>query len=307
MFMGVTAHQSVKRVASYADAQAVFEKFSKTPTGKQRKEQTNGFHLSMSSNHGVTWVRERADQAIAFQLYDTDVVAWYPDNSVVVCNYGSVTTSRFASRFLPGGIWLNHPTTRHGVEGGHRTISFRSEMVQSHWEHRTCCGSHVRFVHDTKADAWLPDETTLDEMHFPVLDQRAAREISREYSLRDFDMWLSMAPRHMQIEHDSWSLYDCATALKKRDFVLASMFLPLIEDTGAFGNTIRPLPIHVSRYRRYVTMGSLARLRTALYDDEGAYTTVTHKHLPHSQFDKLMTKVRELDRLGCGGSYGPQR
>ena len=307
MFTGVRSHQDAGRVDSYATAEAALERAMLTPTGRRRTEKEYGFHLGMSSNHGVTWVRKDDDGTINFRLYDTDVVIWYPDNSFVVDNFGTVTTSGFARTFLPGGISLAHPVTIRGNTGGHRGIYYGVDRGDSYWGTRMVCfGGLPRFRQH--GEDWLPDEDTLDTVKFPELDQRAARELSREYPFKDFEAWLSMAPLHMDLEHEGYDLDQCCEALKSRNFTNAAQSLPLITIPYGWGaaDRIKPLPIRCSR-EGVITMGSLKKLRLAIYADERAFSTVKLTTIRASEFDRRIARTRELVALDAyrAHEYGP--
>ena len=304
MYTGITAHHNAKRVASYADAVAAFEAASLTPTGKQRRVKPDGFPLGGHAK-SVTWVRQEESGAVVFMLYSTDVVVWSPDNSVEIDNYGTVTTSGFASRFLPSGIHLNYPVARRGSSGGHKTITYVSDRdgVRSY---NVCHGGLVRFVEH--ADVWLPDEDTLDTMKFPELDRARCRALALKYHLRDFEMWLSMAPMHLDIEHEGWDLGHVAMALKHRDFATAAAHLPLIKPGSGFGTAkrINPLPIRTRSWEQHVTMGSLSKLKLALWEDEEMLDDVKFKTMPQDEFNRAMRRVREMEALGLDvHNYGP--
>lgn len=315
MYTGVRSYHG-KGAHDYESARAVLEAASKTPTGRQRKEKTYGYHLGMGRNHGVTWVRECDEPgyegAIAFRLYDTDVVTWYPDNSVEIDNYGTVTTGSFASTFLPSGIGLRHVVHRsRGASGGDKGITYCVERKQGegYWygTWNICWGGLPRFrLH---GELWLPDEDTLDDVKFPeITDRKAQRAVSAKYHLRDFDNWLAMAPRHMRIEHDCWDLGDCADALLKRDFTLASMFLPLTHDSGAYGTELKVIPI-ITQDRQYVvTASAISKLKLALWDLEGLVETTSFKTLSMAEFERRMQRVKQMRALDLTtGDLGPPR
>lgn len=154
---------------------------------------------------------------------------------------------------------------------------------------------------------WLPDEDTLDEIKFPeILDRKAQRGVSAKYHLRDFDNWLSMAPRHMRIEHDCWDVHDCADALLKRDFTLASMFLPLTTESKSYGTELKIIPIITSFRDQHVTASCISKLKLALWDLEGLIETVSFKTIACDEFDRRMQRVKAMKRPDlCGYDLGP--
>lgn len=305
MFLGVKAHHDAKRVVNYAQARAALERAMLTPTGKRRAEKTWGYHLGANRNHGVSWVRlcdePGHEGAIAFRLYDTDVVTWYPDNSVVIENYGTVTTSGFAARFLPTTISLSHPTTRRGSEGGHKGIHYRKGHTRF-----LCSGYAVRFVQE--GEDWVPDESTCLDMRFPELSKSGTRAVAREHNLSDFETWLGCAPHLMDVVHEGWDLDECAEALRERDFARAAAHLPLVHLSASFGiaDRVKPIPIKVHRWDHVVSPASLRKLRVALWDEAGLMGTIVVKTIQQADFDKRMARVREMRALGLAAhDMGP--
>ena len=290
-FKGVSNHGL--RTRSYADALLALKAASLTPTGRQRQAKPDGFPLGGHSK-SVTWVRERSDGAIAFMLYSTDVVTWFPDNSVEINNWGSSTTSGFASRFLPDSIYLN-------VAGC--TIGYATKPDAYAWDGNICKGRHnvARFrEHD---GVFLPDEDTLEPMHFPELDLAAAREVTRSLPFKDFEMWLSMAPMHLELEHAGDDVEECLHALRERDFRTAATHLPLMSGKASYGRDPTPLKIRTPHWTEVVTLSSLTRLKLALWAQEGAFTTVTKRTLPRKEFDRRMRRVRDMEKADVRDAY----
>jgi hypothetical protein len=317
MYIGVRSYESAARCHDYESARRTLERTSVTPKRKlPRAEQQFGYHLGMGTNHGVTWVREMRDEgyegAIAFRLYDTDVVIWHPDNSVEIDNFGTVTTGGFARTFLPSGLDLCHPVERrNGPTGGHKGIRYCVEQWHNgrymQGTYNLCFGGLPRFRQH--GEHWLPDEDTLDEIEFPeIADRKAQRAVAQKYSLRDFDNWLAMAPLLMRIEHDEWDIHECADALLKRDFDRAAAFLPLTHDTGAYGTDLKIIPIVTSSREHHVTVSAIAKLKLALWDLEGLVETVSFKTISRAEFDRRMRRVKQMQALGlCGYDLGPPR
>jgi hypothetical protein len=285
----VQSHHLLPPVASYAAALAALETYEAT-----------------AKKHNVVTVYMRSiGEGVAFRLYQTDVVVWFPDDSFDVDNYGTLTTSGFARRFLPGGIALNYSTNR----GGHDTIIYRTLTDQGYWGgSRICIGSTVHF--EPQGDGtWRPDETTCRPMRFPALDRTATRAVAKLYNLRDFEAWLPMGVRHFEIEHAGWDLGHCALALKHRDFRTAAAHLPLIEVGKGFGLAAKvaacALPIETGSWQKHVTMGSLGKLRLALYEDAGLFGDVVLRTVSTDAYERYMTRARELVALGADDNWGP--
>lgn len=304
-FMGITAHQGAKRVINFETAQQALEAASKTPTGRNRAPKEYGFPLGGHSK-SVTWVREEGG-SIAFRLYETDVVTWHPDNSVDIENHGTVTTSGFASRFLPPTISLCYPSKN----GGHRGITYATENGNQRWYSRHVCWGYPVTFRQNEDDIWLPDLDTCDTVRFyGKVDARAARELYKGLNLRAFDNWLSMAPLHLQIEHDWFDLDECCEALRKRDFIRAAECLPLIEVPRGFGlaDRMKPLPIATTRWDEKITMASLQRLKLALWEDRNLLDIDEVQTLSVADFDRRMQRIRQMRTLDVPTyDMGPQR
>jgi hypothetical protein len=291
----VQSHHLLPPVSNYIGALAALEAYEAT-----------------AKRHNVVTVYARSfGEGIAFRLYQTDVVTWFPDDSFDVDNYGTQTTSGFARRFLPGGIALNYPVNRSrgGESGGNTAIVYRTLTDAGYWGGaRMCVGSTVHFLPQGDG-TWRPDEVTCNTMTFPVLDTAKTRAIAKLYHLRDFEAWLPMGTRHFDIEHAGYDLGHCAMALKHRDFRTAAAHLPLIEPGSGFGLAKRveavALPIETGNWQKHVTMGSVAKLRLALYEDADLFDTVSVKTVGADEFDRYMARVRELAALGIDNNWGP--
>lgn len=292
-YNGVSAHHNVPRVQSYDDAV---------------RAQRAGDLRSKVAN-----IWERMDGAIAFRLYETDVVAWYPDNTVEVDNYGTQTTSGFARRFLPDGIHLHHPSQRRGMEGGHKINSFRSHAVGEglSWEdaYHVCQGDLVVFAE--QGDLWVPKPETCNDITMPMgVDRKASREMAKVYHFAEFESWLTVAPITLgDVEHAEWDLDECLSALKRRDWRQAAMHLPLIKEPNGFGTAARmnPIPIATGIWQHHITMASVSKLKLAMWEDRGLLETETRKTWSRGEYDRRMARVREMDALGLDvRALGPE-
>jgi len=303
MFMGITAHHNAKRVFSYETARACLEKCSRTPTGKARKPGPDGsFPLGLTKRR-QTRVIPNSDGSIAFRLYDTDVVTWQEDGSVIVDNFGTVTTSGFASRFLPACFHLRYPVERRGGCGGGKGIIYQDAAG----ERRICfgrCGNMVTFRPD--GDGWQPDEDDCANIIFPVLDRAESRGLNQRLNLKEFELWLAVAPFHLELEHNRFDADRCAKALERKDYATAASYLPLVKDTNSWGgHNLKPLPISTGWNAGHVTMGSIGKLKLALWEEHAMLKDDIHTTVSCDEFDRGMARVRELEALGYSG-YGPR-
>lgn len=300
MFLGLNTQGSC---SDFAGAQRVLERMSRTDNGKARAPKEFGFPLG-GHNKSVTWVRELPDGEIAFRLYQTDVVVWSPDNTVYVENYGTSTTSKFAHRFLPERIHLHYPTERRGMSGGANTIGFRAGG-----EFHICQGEDVvQFYEDE--DGWRPERSMLNAIKLPTMAGAAkTRKLYADLNLRDFAIWLEVAPAHLQdVEHIEYDLERCINALADRDFRSAAEHLPLIKEPSGFGTAERMRPLGViTPYGFHVTMGSVAKLKLALQDWENLIGVEAREVWDRKAYDRGMSRVREMDALGLSVyGLGPQ-
>lgn len=306
MFLGVTSHHNTRRVTSYAEAQAVLEACKKTATGKRRTEKPEGFALGLKSR-GVTWVKGHSDGSIGFTLYATEVICWHPDNSVVVNNWGSVTTSGFASRFLPSGISLCCRRTN----GGSTAIQYRSELGANdryrygRWS--LCQGTLVRFVESPCGQLWLPDEETCDEIVYPRIDRSVSRDLGRKYSLPEFKTWLEVAPAHMAtIEHEGYDYDACVAALLRRDFTTASKHLSLMNASKCWrgSHSIASLNFRCAGHDNYVSLRSIERLRLAMLIEDYGVEAIRVKTPLLNDHERYMKLARQMKTIGHYNGYG---
>lgn len=85
-----------KCIRSYAEALAFYEK---------TKPLKDGIHRPLCSRraqHKVMYMR--SGKALAFRLYQTDLVVYHPDGRVEINFHNSVSSNRFVDHFLPSGL-----------------------------------------------------------------------------------------------------------------------------------------------------------------------------------------------------------
>lgn len=304
MFMGVNAYTDAPRVDCYDDADRAFRKYRDREAGKRRRRPLPAGEYPLGGHHkSVTWVRrDEATGAIAFRLYDTDVVTWHNDNSVEIENFGTATTTAFASRFTPRGIHLNRPVSIRGNDGGNRAICYHAPGGEGRLDRRMCRGDLVRFT--LEGDHQVPDEATLDTMRFVEVDRKAARAATADLPWKDFDNWLSMAPMHLNLEHNGFDLDDCVDALRRRDFRAAAVTLPAITIPNGWGaaDRVKPLAIRTA-HDEAITLGSIGKLKLAIWEDAGALDVIERTTVSCREYDRLMSRVRDLRRLGISGYW----
>lgn len=303
MFTGLNASTTHDRVRDYPTAVAAYEAAQRTPTGRQRQPDCDGTFPLSTNLRGPRRVSTSGD-AIAFRLYDTDVVTWHPDGSVEVENYGSVTTGQFANTYLPNMFSLSHSTSM----GGHEGIYYPA-TGDGDWRDRMVCrGSVVHFLPNTEG-GFTPDPDTCSSFPLPVTvaDRKARMAIAKEYNLRDFTAWLQMAPKHLNLVHGGYDFDDCCIALRARDFATAASCLPTVSTTS-FGRQYRRGPVEgalgIECHRdEAVTLTSVSKLKLALWDDAGLEKSEQVITVSAAEYEKRMTRGRQLDKLA--GSYSP--
>lgn len=297
MFLSPSSYQTAPSVRTYADAEAALLRVMFTPTGKPRKEKEYGFPLTgPGAKTKVAWVRKDSDGDIAFRLYNTDVVVWHADGRFSVENYGTSTTSVFASQFLPVGIHLTFEKTVLGEQRGNNTLIYHHGG-----ERHVCCGDVVTFIPQPDG-SFLPDEATCSIMTMPVkAAPRVSRDVSTTYRLAAFRNWLSMAPLHLDdMQHAGFDITTCADALLDGNFRRAAEHMPSVKASNAFGRTSRDsaLRIAVKAREHIITLACVDHLRLALLDYEGALPTREFTTMPQAEFDKSMALVRRMQALG---------
>lgn len=288
MFGGYSAPADTT-VSSYADAEEVLERFSKTPTGRARKFNYYGYRMGRTST-----VRKIGD-AIAFRLHSTDCVTWYPDNSFALKCWESMTTSQFSSHFTPVSVGATGIITFDGPEMAGRD----PDDWRARWRSRQLCHGSVRF---TQADdgRWVPDEDTCDTFTTLQLDSRGARGVSKAHHLGEFVNFMQMATHIAEIEHEGVDLEACAEALLQRRYLQAAKHLPLVEQPKAFGVRLKPYRLSTPR-DKFVTPTSIQRLKDWLYDQEGLLTHVDRKIMGYAEYHRLVQRNAAYGRVDVGG------
>lgn len=290
-------------ISSYETALATLE--------QREKKGLRTKHNDWSLGHpkaGVTGIRRLGlSDSIALRLYGTDVVVWNPDNSFEVDNYGTATTSAFAAAVLPAGIHLSYDVKRRGVDCENRAITYHPAFRDGDWEAywagaRVVNGEDRVTFYPVEDGSWAPKEDEVTPFEFFETDVRRARELSREYHLRDFQTYLEVALPHFY-EKPVWQGDEPGTArwmLRERNFAGAACYLPPVEDSGAFGNKLKPYAIRASGrgpgWR--ITPASLARFKALLYDDEGASIRTSVRLPTLKEYQRITKRMKALERAG---------
>lgn len=296
-FTGVSAYEACMRVECFSSARRALEACKLTPTGRQRSEKANGYHLGKAAK-GVRWVRETRDGSIAFRLYNTDVVVWHKDGSLTITAYPSVTTTQFARRFLPRGLY----TTALGL------IGFNPKAGWD-WSNTTYCraSSPVRMV-QTEAGGWEPVMEDLECQPFTwlVTDRKAARKAVEGYDFDGLKGYMRLMTYHnVKIDHIKDDMWASLEALEAGDFRNAAAHLPKMAGKS-FGREAKPccvqnqdapnLPWHKPDI---VTLGSIDRLRQMLYAyNSDVYAKKTALTLPRGKVQSIKTRHATLAKCG---------
>lgn len=284
MFMGLS---SIGRVGSYDDALAMHDKATRTPTGKQRFAQSYGYPLGTQGKTGVRMVRKTAGGDVILRLYETDCVTWHPDNSFTIGSWASKTTGEFISALTPVRVNASCDITYH-------TTPYSD--WRDYWKHARVCHGDVTF-RPMGDGLWAPDEATCTPFTDVRVDATKTRAIAKAHNLTDFEMWLSMAPRHLPLEHERADMGIVAEALLERNWRKAAAHLPLVYNERAYGRYPVPLDI-VTGGSRIVTMGSVKRFRLWLYDAEGATHKTRHLTMSSAEYEAARKRIRQLELAG---------
>jgi len=97
-------------VHCYADALKVWEEStpwitrSNTPEWRTRGDNERPISNSLRAHKQKSIVKRGVIGAIAFRYHNTDVITYFPDDTIEIDPYNSMTTDTFVSYFLPEGI-----------------------------------------------------------------------------------------------------------------------------------------------------------------------------------------------------------
>lgn len=287
MFAGF--QRSSPHCASYDTALMIFDRCSKTPTGRQRKAQDAGFPL-VDNGHS-RWVRKDAAGSIRFRLYSTDVVTYHADGSVTLCPHPSVTTSAFSWPLTPDRLILNGDGTI--------TVNGRDDGF-------VCKGNEVTFKRDD-GGLWRVTEGKLMPFTDARVDNRALRAAKVAHNLLDFKGWLEMALIHKGARaHDNnyrdWRRDDFDTeafyqALASRQLLAALEFVPYLNDNSrrSFGREIKGFGADAVDW---------ARIDLCLAQRVGAISYEEHTQIPVKTYRAMRKRVTQLINKSIPGCYG---
>ena len=300
MYLGVRNYHDVNAVNFYADAERALDRAGRTKTGRARELGTYGFPLG-AYYKSVTWVRKLSSGGIAFRLYNTDVVVWFPDNSIEIENFGTKSTTQFASKFLPAGIHLTHEVQKRDGTYGYNGIQYTGPDGQT-W---VCEGNGVRLnPTDETLRYWQPEGNF--EFTLPVRTDVSPRGLTKKYNLAEFERWLFTAPDHIDIEHEQPDLSVVLEALLAKDYERAAKHMPLVgEPKGFRAAPSHAFNIYTGSSSLMVRKSSLARVEVAIYYDEHAIVDQQFKEVPLDVYRRSMILARQLEGTGLSGkSYG---
>jgi len=184
---------NLPRIRSYAEALAQWEQI--TPI-RGRGEDIRPLERSRNDAKRVIL---NADKSVALRLHRTDVVAYFPDGSVVVRSYDSRSTVLFAGRLLPSNLLaINHR--------GHMWVGVRRDngAVRYYREHR----EPLRFVVDPEDVRYykLADDCTPATITRRVVDKEIAKSVRAR--LAPFKAWaqatLALSGGHYVVQRSAF-------------------------------------------------------------------------------------------------------
>lgn len=260
VYRGVQSYGKVPACHDYASAQVSLDAYK-------------------SSDHKVFSVYSWHGQ-IVFRLYATDIISYRADGTIKLRGYPSVTTSEVARRFLPAAIHMRSDALTCLM--GQRDLG---DDWRPRWDEAVICGSGVTLTQ--VGGIWSIDESSLyEEFHFLDLDRIGARKVVKDYPFADFATWLSMAPKHIDVDHEGADTNRCLGHLKRREFLEAAKCMPLIGIPRGFGLSDRMVGygIKVPGWRELVTRYS-------------------HKVMALSDWERMSKRMDTLARAGVN-SYG---
>ena len=156
---------------SYADA---LKYWTKTKPWRGETEETDERPLK-HRRYRNTGVRKRPDGAILFRLHSTDVVTFWPDNSVTVHVYNSVTTAEFINKIGPS--WMTASFSSRGTSG---LLEIRSRIYPAD------SGDRVTIQADRTV-------TGVDSWRRYVVNRKRSNAVRKDYRLREMRMFVEAA------------------------------------------------------------------------------------------------------------------
>ena len=287
MFSGRSPH--IGRCTSYATAHALWERRSKTRTGRDRKLSTYGYPMVevAGGNGHVRWVRKDRANSIRFRLYDTDVVTYREDGSVSLESWPSALTCDFAWSLTPDGIHLN-------ADG---TIDLNGRTARA----VVCSGSVTlkRVDHFWEVVGGRPK--TFTDIR---VDRRALRVAALAHNLPDFKGWLDMAlihkGAHRRGNDADFGLLkvrdEFFQALANKQFLAAVKLVPYLSDRArySFGRSIEGFGADAVDW---------AKIELHLAHNIGATTTEDHTIIPASTYRSMVRRVKQMQSKGIPGAW----
>lgn len=147
---------------------------------------------SSRTNMGV---RLGSNKEVIFRLYNTDVVVWFPDNSIAITPYSTISTNAFVSNFAPVGFWPYFTASPGGLISV-RDITYK--VVKNHWGDYNDHDRRIYRLSDSggrfakvanEEEAWRPVDGTLPIV-VPKVDAKKARVATKKYQLKEFEGFL---------------------------------------------------------------------------------------------------------------------
>ena len=287
MYIGI---RSTPHASSYADALRLYEKYSRTPTGRARKPKDGGMQFASKA----TRIRQESNGDIVMRLWDTDCVTWHPDNSFTVEPWESVTTGGFISSLTPLSVGRTMVATYFRLPLDDKHSNWRERWATS----RVCYAEGT--FHEVDG-GYAPDEDTLRTFRYPIVDRKMTREASKAHHFVDFETWLAVAPHHLDLKHEGEDMQAVSDALQRRDFQTAAVHLPTTEVPRGFGiaERIKPIPMSGPHWQHPVTMSSIQRFRRWLYDDIGAVELAECKTMTCGEYERRIKEINAFDKAGA--------
>jgi hypothetical protein len=238
-------------------------------------------------------MRAYSNGAIGFRLYATQCVVYYPDETLTVQGYATMSTNAFVDTLTPDGIvhamgrkgwdepilhlrrdgegwWLDH------ADGSYK----RNEDVLI-----VNCSDPVKLRRDEDEHRWVPiDETDLQPFEFTEIDTKKARAANKQLRLQSFidaaPMVDAFSPELR--EPDVWQFIE---ALETGNFVEALRFCKRGESR---------------RYRsheapRPVCPKFIEQARNIIYDEADALVKVKRYVLTLSGYEMYLRNVRRFE------------
>lgn len=178
-------------IRSYADALRVWTEADRWRGSNEDDERK----LRKGDRRHFLGIRKEYDDSIVIRYHNTDVVTWYPDNTVEINAYPSLSTNALVGSKTPWQIVL----VFHRPEGIFIRLAVSTEDEDIYRWARKSRWYEIKHTHITLYEndegLWEPTNSERDTDLFEhiFLDRKLTREARLKWRLREFEAWVTTA------------------------------------------------------------------------------------------------------------------